>query len=162
MPELVGRHKRLSFAKVEETYHRMTKFTSLSDSKSAIEYSRQYVDMATESTDVVGYAASIGYSYDRHTDTPVHEFMSKVADDEMMGEDAHIDIVTVDLFKPVADNENECEARLRTYAIIPDGSGDGTDALIYTGNLKAVSVIEKGVATTTDGWKTITFQSSAE
>ena len=38
-----------------------------------------------------------------------------------------------------------------------DSEGDGTDALIYSGTFKAVSEIEKGYATTSDKWKTVTF-----
>mgnify|MGYP002233895166 CR=1 FL=1 len=36
-------------------------------------------------------------------------------------------------------------------------TGDGTDALIYSGNFKAVSEIVKGYCTTTDKWQTCTF-----
>lgn len=155
---LVGRHKRLSFMKVGETYQRMTKFTTLSNSKAAIEYSRHYVDQSAESTDVVGYSTSISYSFDRHTDTPVHETLAKIADDELMGNDARVEIVTVDLF----DGEgNEFVARMREYSVIPDTDGDGTDALIYSGNFKAVSDVVKGTATSTDDWKTLTFSISS-
>lgn len=35
----------------------------------------------------------------------------------------------------------------RTYAVIPDARGDGTDALIYTGTLRAVSDIIEGTWT---------------
>lgn len=154
---LVGRHKRLSFMKVGETYHRMTKFTTLSNSKSAIEYSRHYVDQSAESTDVVGYSTAISYSFDRHTDTPVHETLAKIADDELMGSEARVEIVTVDLFD---DDGSGYVARQREYSVIPDSDGDGTDALIYSGNFKAVSDIVKGVATSTDEWETLTFVKS--
>ena len=55
--KLVGRHKRLAFMKVgtEGTYDRITGFTSLIEGKEAKEYARQYIDEATERTDVVGY-----------------------------------------------------------------------------------------------------------
>lgn len=59
---MVGRHQRLAFLDVEgegTTYTRMTGFTSLSEGKEATEYSRQYVDEATERTDVVGYATAM-------------------------------------------------------------------------------------------------------
>ena len=66
-----------------------------------------------------------------------------------------MDIVTVDLF--TEDDEGRSKAIKRTYAVIPDSDGDGTDALIYSGNFKAVSGIEEGYATSDDGWKTITY-----
>lgn len=155
---LVGRHKRLSFMKTEnETYTRMTGFTSLSESKESKEYSRQYVDEATERTDVVGYATGVEYEFDRHTNTPVHEKLSEIADDEIVGSDAQVEILTADLFEQVGSDEKACKARLRTYSVIPDASGDGTDALIYSGTLKAAGEITHGTATTSDGWKTCTF-----
>ena len=155
MPDLIGRHKRLSFLKVEQTYTRMTKFTSLNESKSPKEYTRQYVDRSGEDTDVVGYSASVAFAYDRHTDTPVHDKLADIIDNEKMGTDAHVDIVTVDLFKKT--ETNVCEARMRTYSVIPSNVGDGTDALIYSGNLKAVSEMVTGTATSEDDWQTCTF-----
>lgn len=161
MPEvLVGRHKRLSFMKVGETFKRMTKFTNLAESKQPMEYSRQYVDQATESTDLVGYATSYAFSFDRHTDNDVHDHIAEVIDKEMLGTDAQVDIVTVDIFDNV--EASGYKARKRTFSIIPDSVGDGTDALIYSGNFKAVSDIEEGTATSDDNWQTVSFVSSAE
>lgn len=44
-----------------KTYTRMTGFTSMSESKNSTEYSRQYVDEASERSDVVGYSPSNDY-----------------------------------------------------------------------------------------------------
>lgn len=160
--KLVGRHKRLAFMKTDETtFTRMTGFTSLGDSKEAKEYSRQYVDEQTERTDVVGYAAGVGYEFDRHTNTPVHAKLAEISDDEVVGTDAQVEIVSVDLFAEGAAGTT-APARLRTYSVIPDSSGDSTDALTYSGTLKAASEITKGTATTTDKWKTCTFAATAE
>lgn len=55
--KLVGRHQRVAFMGTGgSTFSRMTGFTSLSDGKNAIEYTRQYVDEAAERSDVVGYS----------------------------------------------------------------------------------------------------------
>lgn len=156
--KLVGRHKRLAFMDVAgdgTTYTRMTGFTSLSEGKEAKEYNRQYVDEATERTDVVGYATGVDFEYDRYTNDPVCEKLSNIADDEIVGTDAQVNIVSVDIFAD--DGKGNCPARLRTYSVIPDTSGDGTDALIYSGTLKAASEITKGYCTTTDKWQTCTF-----
>ena len=120
--KLVGRHKRVAFMDVAgdgKTYTRMTGFTSMSESKNASEYSRHYVDEESERTDVVGYAPSNDYEFDRYTNT--------------------------------------CVARKRDWSVVPDNSGDGTDALIYKGSLKANGEKIKGTATTTDNWQTCTF-----
>lgn len=63
----------------------------------------------------------------------------------------------VDLFETKADEGNTCTARKRDWSVIPDTEGDGTDALIYKGSLKAAGEIIKGTATTTDSWQTCTF-----
>lgn len=160
--KLVGRHKRLSFMKTEaDKFVRMTGFTSMSESKESKEYSRQYIDEATERTDVVGYATGVKYEFDRHTGNAVHTKLAEIADDEIAGTDAQVEILTVDLFEPTGDDNNACKARLRTYSVVPDASGDGTDALIYSGTLKAAGEIAKGTATTTDGWQTCTFANGA-
>ena len=102
-PKIVGRHKRVAFMDTDTTgttpkYERMTNFTSMTNGKNPKEYSRQYVDKETEDTDVVGYAPSTDYSFDRYTNTPVHEKIAKIHDGELTGSDALVDILTVDLF----------------------------------------------------------------
>lgn len=166
MPEstkaLVGRHKRLAFMDVAGTdasHTRMTGFTSLSEGKEATEYSRQYVDEATERTDVVGYATSIDFEFDRYTNDSVHEKLADIIDGEMTGTDAQVNIVNVDIFAD--DGSGNCPARKRTYSVIPDTVGDGTDALIYSGSFSAASEITEGYCTTDDGWQTCTFTAGA-
>ncbi len=154
--KLVGRHKRLSFMKTDgNTYTRMSEFTSLSEAKESKEYSRQYVDEPTERSDVVGYATGVSYEFDRHTDTPVHARLAEISDNEIVGTEAQVEIVTVDLFE--TNQDGSCKARKRVYSVIPDSSGDGTDALIYSGTLKAAGEIIKGSATSADKWKTCEF-----
>ena len=127
MPEvskMVNRADRLSFMDVGnpvQSYVRMTKFTALTGGKNPKEYSRQYVDMLTESSDVVGYAPSVDYSFDLHTNTPVHQKIAQVTDDELVGADTYTDIVTVDVF--TADEKKRAVARKRTYSIVPDSEG---------------------------------------
>lgn len=161
---LVGRHKRVAFMDADgsgKTFTRMTGFTSLSDGKNSTEYSRQYVDEASERSDVVGYAPAIDYEFDRYTNDPVHEKIAAITDDEILGTEAQVDIAVVDLFEQKT-SETTCTARKRTWSVIPDTEGDGTDALIYKGSFKAAGEITKGTATTTDGWKTCTFTAGGE
>lgn len=155
--KLVGRHQRVAFMGTGDgTFNRMTGFTSFSDGKNAIEYTRQYVDEASERSDVVGYATSYDYEFDRYAGNPVHDKLAEITDNEIMGTDAQVDVVVVDLFeKPGVDSSYT--ARKRTYSVIPDTEGDGTDALIYKGSLKAASELVKGTCTTTDKWQTCTF-----
>ena len=142
--KLVGRHKRVAFMDVAgdgKTYTRMTGFTSMSESKNASEYSRPSND----------------YEFDRYTNDLVQQKIAEVTDDELLGSDAQVSIVVVDLFDIKADTPNTCVARKRDWSVVPDNSGDGTDALIYKGSLKANGEKIKGTATTTDNWQTCTF-----
>lgn len=160
--ELVGRHKQVAFMDADgtgKTFSRMTGFTSLSTSKNAIEYSRQYVDEPSERTDVVGYAPSIDYEFDRYKGNAVHDRLAEISDKELLGTETQVDIVTVDLFDGAAGSSYK--ARKRTYSVTPDTSGDGTDALIYKGSFKAVGEQVEGTATTTDKWQTCTFTETA-
>ena len=65
-----------------KTYTRMTGFTSMSESKNASEYSRHYVDEESERTDVVGYATSNDYEFDRYTNDPVQQKIAEISDDK--------------------------------------------------------------------------------
>ena len=164
---IVRRSQRVAFMNTNKEggapkFERMTGFTAMTNSKEPKEYSRQYVDENAERSDVVGYAPSTEFSYDRHTNTPVHDILSEIHDKELLGSDAHVEIISVDLF--AEDEEKRCPATKRTYAVIPDTDGDGTDAMIYSGTFKSVSEIEEGYATSADGWKTAeyTAKGSAE
>ena len=120
-------------------------FTSLKEGKNPNEYSRHYVHEVTERTDVVGYATQIDYTTDTYTENAVITKIAKVSDEELTGTDAQVEILNVNLFKDSGSGSTHAyEAFKRTYAIIPDAKGDGTDALIYSGSLKAVSDIVKG------------------
>jgi hypothetical protein len=116
-------------------------FTSLAESKNPTEYSRQYVHERTERTDIIGYAPSYEYSTDVYTDNPVIARVMEITDREFVGTDAQVDIITVHTFQTVGSGQI---ALKRRYAVIPDGVGDGTEALIYTGAFKAVSDLSIG------------------
>lgn len=163
---LVKRSQRVAYMNTASTdgqaiFERMTGFTSMTNAKNPKEYSRQYIDMDTETSDVVGYAPAIEYSFDRYSNNPVHEKIAKIHDGELIGNETHVDVVIVDLFKKSSTGEKYYAAK-RTYAVIPDSDGDGTDALIYSGSMKAVSTIEIGNVTFTAGdFKKATFATGA-
>ena len=112
-------------------------FTSFAESKNPEEYSRKYVNDKTERTDVVGYSPSIAYSCDAIANDPCVQKIMDITDNEKLGTAAYVEVVNVNCWSQV--NINEYTASKRTYAIIPDSKGDGTEALIYTGTMKAVS-----------------------
>ena len=157
--KMVQRHQRVAFMNTgtaeAPAFTRMTKFTSMTNNKNPKEYSRQYVDRVSEEADVVGYAPSIDYAFDRHTNTPVHELIAKIHDGELTGAETLVEILIVDLF--TADETGKCVARKRTYAVIPSADGDGTDALVYSGAFKSKSDVEEGTAVLSEDEQSATY-----
>ena len=110
-------------------------FTNLSESKNPKEYTRHYIHEKSERSDVTGYAPSLSYSCDAVKGDPVVDDIMYITDHELIGDKTHRIIVT---YYP---NEGSADARpgyARVYAVVPDASQDGVDALIYTGTFKAV------------------------
>ena len=132
-------------------FQRMRKFTDISTSKNPVEYNRQYVDEEGEDSDVVGYSEELGYAFDQYSNNPVHEKIVDITDNELTGDDAVVEILTLDKSKP---NGEGFEARLRRYAVIPDSDGDSTDAYTYSGAFKKKGTFEKVVAKISDDGKT--------
>lgn len=164
---LVKRSEKLPFYGVpgasggEATFTRMKFFDEVSQSKNPTEYSRQYIDMEIEETDVVGYAPSISYSFDDHTNNAVLEDIKTITDDELVGDATVREIVIVDLTKQ-GKTAGAFVARKRSWAIIPDSEGDDMESYGYSGSMKAKTAVIKGEATSTDGWQTLTFAEDTE
>ena len=138
----------------------MKGFTEISKSKNAVEYTRQYVDMAFEESDVIGYAPSISIAFDQHTDDAVHADIVNIFNKEMTGEAAVRDLVVVDLTESVTGKAGSFKAYKRSYAVIPGDEGSNLDRYDYSATLKVKSDVTEGTATTTDGWQTLTFTES--
>lgn len=117
-------------------------FTTLKESKNPKEYTRKYVNMKTEKTDVIGYAPSLEYSLDVYSNSPVVGLIVDITDEEKTGSDAIVEITNVNRWD--VDQSGKCKAVQRQYAVIPSGKGDGTDALIYSGTMKAATDLIKG------------------
>lgn len=161
---IVKRSSKVAFMNTGTTeapvYTRMTKFTELSNSKNPREYSREYVDEDGEVTDITGYSPEKSFGFDQYTNNPVHEKLAGIIDDELTGDDAVIEILVVDKTKEV---EGGCEARLRSYSVIPDNDGDSNEAYTYSGSFKSKGAFKKVTATISADGKTATIsEESAE
>ena len=160
---LVRRSQKVAFYGVPgtdgaepEEFKRMEHFTSLSESKNPETYERKYVDKDSKDSDVTGYGTALDYAFDHHQNDPVLKDIAAIHDDELMGEVRTL--VTVDLFnKGDATAENEYVARKRGFSILPDSSGDGTDALQYSGSFAVKTESVKGYAKVSADGKTCTF-----
>ena len=147
--KLVKRSGKVAFMDVGTSgaskYQRMKKFTEMSQSKNATEYSRTYVDEDGEVTDVTGYSPEISYAFDQYTGNAVHEKLVDITDNEKTGADALVNILIVD-FSKRASTGSGYEARLRTYSVIPDTEGDSTDAYTYSGTFRKNGGFKVGTA----------------
>ena len=145
---LVKRSDKKAFYKLSgaegEVFTRMKGFTELSGSKNPKEYTRQYIDESFETTDTVGYSHSISFAFDEFTNDEVLADIVDILDNELLGNDAHREIVMVNFSKPV---DGGFEAIKRTFAVVGDSEGGSTDAYTYSGNLKVVGSKIVGVAT---------------
>ena len=117
-------------------------FTAFPIALNPKEYTRKYINYKTEKSDVIGYAPSVSYSCDCIIDDPVVKEIVAITDAEALGTDTHRNVVTANTWEE--DDNGNCPAYKRTYSIIPAGKGDGSDALVYTGTMKAVSDQVKG------------------
>ena len=120
---------------------RMQGFTEGGKSMNSSTYDRRYIDEKTERSDVVAYKPEIAYNFDRIVGNAVHEKLVAIHNNETTG--ASVEILTID-FK--ATTTGGYEARKRTYSVIPDASGDSTDAMTYSGSFSAAGVQTEGVA----------------
>lgn len=160
--QLVRRTGRVAFYMVpgHTTYTRMEGFTSLSKSHNPTEYERQYVDEDTKRTDITGYNETVAYEMDRYKSNDISDDIAKIHDNELLCDDALRWIISVDMTTAtnVSGKNWTATARRRQYAVIPDADGDGTDALIYSGNLKAHGEAEEVTVQTTDDFQTISVE----
>lgn len=137
--KLVMRADKVAFMKIGETYHRMRGFKNLPTSKNPIEYTRAYVDEYGEVTDVVGMSESKEFEFDQYVNDVVHNYLVNIIDNEILGTDAVVTIMTVD--------KNDDSAIVRDYSVIADTAGDGTEAYTYSGRFAAVGPAKVGPAT---------------
>lgn len=125
-------------------------FTEFTESKNATSYSRRYIHEITKRTDVTGYAPTIDYELEVYRDNPVIAKIRQITDRELVGDDAKVDILAVDLFDETT-TAGVYRAIRRPYSVIPDECGEGTDALCYTGTMKAVGDITPGTFVKSSG-----------
>lgn len=159
---LVVRSERLAFYGVPNgdgpvsTFTRMQYFTALTETKNPEEYERHYVDRLSSDTDTTGYGTSIDYTFDHHKNNAILKDIAAIHDDELIAQVRTI--VTVDMFdQGDSDDPDVFVARKRDYSVMPDSSGDGTDALQYSGTFAVKSDVVKGYARVDKERMTCTF-----
>ena len=139
-----------------DEFNRMKGFTSLSTSKNPKEYTRQYVDDDFETTDVVAISVSTEFAFDQKAEDAVHEKLVDIIDEEKIGDDAVVNLLSVDMTQAGV-GEDSFVATKRSFVVVPGTEGDSLDAYTYGGTFRVKGEKIVGEATTTDGWKTCTF-----
>lgn len=117
-------------------------FTSFYEVKNPVIYSRRYIHENTSRSDVTGYSPEVEYALDVYSNNQVIDKIRNITDMELIGEDARVEIMSVDFFD--VDSDGKLRATKRFFSVIPDECGEGTDALIYTGKLRALGDAEFG------------------
>ena len=125
-------------------------FTGFTESKNAVSCGRRYIHEKIRRTDVTGYAPVIDYEFEVYRGNAVIEVLRGITDRELCGERAQVEILTVDMFDET-DVSGVYRAVRRRYSVIPDECGEGTDALCYTGTMKAVGEIIPGTYVAASG-----------
>lgn len=157
MDELVLRSKKVSYMETTaDEFERMIGFTALTTNKNPEEYTRKYVDEDHETTDIIGMSTAMEYEFDQMKGNKVHDGIIEITDKEMLGKEAVKDIVVVD-FTTLDDVENTADAVKRSFTVVPESDGDGTEAYRYTGSFRVKSGRVEGTVTTTDDWETVKF-----
>jgi len=129
-------------------------FTSFTESKNALSYQRRYIHEITKRTDVTGYAPVIDYEFEVYSGNAAIEKLRAITDHELVGDQARVEILCVNLFDET-DTSGVYRAVRRAYSVIPDECGEGTDALVYTGTMKAVGDIQTGTFVKSTGSFTV-------
>ena len=89
-------------------------FTEFAESKHAVSYQRRYIHERMKRTDVTGYAPVVEYAFEVYTGNAVIARLRDIADRELVGTSARVEICTADLFDET-DVSGVCRDTVRTY-----------------------------------------------
>ena len=134
-------------------FKRMTGFTDITVTKNPKEYKRQYIDQEFEQSDIVGFAPVISFAFDQFSGNDVHDDIMKIANNELVGDDAVREIVMVD-FSSDKDNPSAIK---REFSVVVENEGSGMDGYIVKGSFKVKGEKVFGSAASADSFTTITF-----
>lgn len=155
--KFIRRSQKVNFMKIAEGgFARMKFFTAMAEDKNATEYSRKYVDENFERVDVTGISSSVSFAMDERSNDDVHDVIVDIFENERLGDDATVEILSVNFSRPV-DGETESlvyEAKLRSFNVIPDSEGGDAEVYSYSGTLRAQGQTKVGYAIFADAGNT--------
>lgn len=121
-----------------------TGFTSLDENPAAQTKTRKYINQASSSGSISGYAWTAAFAADQIPEQAAISFIKNISDHELTGEDAETDYVKVDLDQAIKSKENTFHARKRRVAVEIASNPNNDGELGISGNLLAVSDWEEG------------------
>lgn len=121
-----------------------TGFTSLDENPAAQTKTRKYINQASSSGSISGYAWTAAFAADQIPEQAAISFIKNISDHELTGEDAETDYVKVDLDQAIANKDNTFHARRRRVAVEVSSNPNNDGELGISGNLLAVSDWEEG------------------
>lgn len=111
-------------------------FKDLNHSPGAKTASKRYINDASESESIVGYAWTASFEIDQFEDEAVIQYIMDIVENEKTGGDAETDYVCVDMYK--SKGADTYEARKRKVAISIDDTENNDGELGASGKLSAM------------------------
>lgn len=134
-------------------------FNTLDENPTAQKDAKTYINQKAQTTQIKSYQPTFPFDTDLISDEEAVMAIYDIGRNQKTGEDAELEYVRVELFKPVADKENTFEARKFKVAVeVSNITGEGGGIMKMTGNLNGVGDFVSGTFDTT----TKTFTEAAE
>lgn len=134
-------------AKIELMNVGVTKFE---ESSNPTEKSTQYIGDKSKTNKVTGYDNQFAIESDLIKNNKVVEYLYSIFRDRKTGKYAQQDLFIVELWNPVAEQENTYKARkLKTTAVISSKTPNPGETITFSGDLKGVGDFADGTFNTT-------------
>ena len=125
-------------------------FNTLDENPTAQKDAKTYINQKAQTTQIKSYQPTFPFDTDLISDEAAVMAIYDIGRNQKTGEDAELDYVRVELFKPVADKENVFEARKFKVAVeVANITGEGGGIMKVTGNLNGVGDFVAGTFDTT-------------
>ena len=125
-------------------------FNTLDENPTAQKDAKTYINQKAQTTQIKSYQPTFPFDTDLIADEAAVMAIYDIGRNQKTGEDAELDYVRVELFKPVADKENVFEARKFKVAVeVANITGEGGGIMKVTGNLNGVGDFVPGTFDTT-------------
>lgn len=124
-------------------------FNTLDENPTAQKDSKTYIHQKAQTTQIKSYQPTFPFDSDLISDEAAVMALYDIGRNHKTGEDAELDYVRVELFKPVEDQENTFEARKFKVAVEVTGiTGEGGGIMKVAGNLNGVGDFVAGTFNT--------------